>query len=382
MRQHKRVLLAVGIAALVAGGCGSSSKSEDTTAAGTAASTAAADAGSADVSAAKAAVAPYVGQASPAFPVDTPLKAKPAADLKISQLQYGTPYGALFASLVDQAGKTAGIDVHATKVGNTASGVQAAAESVLSYDPKAMILPAAEPSTISKQLQEMKDRGIKVFSAGVMDPQKWGIAGSQLQDEQVKLVGKLLADWAVAEHGDDTNAVFYELTELSFNAPEKQAFVDEMQRICPKCTVRTVPMSVTEVGTKVPNNVVSDLQTNADTNVAVFAGSDSIVGVPAALKSAGIDVSIIGFAGDPTTFQYIKDGSVDAVLAISPAVQSWTLMDMALRSAQGQELTAGEQNGITPMQFLTQKDITFDPSKGWASDPDFVQTFSDLWHVG
>jgi ribose transport system substrate-binding protein len=48
----------------------------------------------------------------------------------------------------------------------------------------------------------------------------------------------------------------------------------------------------------------------------------------------------------------------------------------------GQELTGDEAKGISPLQFLKQEDITFDPSKGWTGYPDFAQRFAKLWGVG
>jgi len=34
-----------------------------------------------------------------------------------------------------------------------------------------------------------------------------------------------------------------------------------------------------------------------------------------------------------------------------------------------------------PEQFLEQKDITFDPTRGWWAFPDYAQRFATLWHL-
>jgi ribose transport system substrate-binding protein len=368
--------------AVVAAGCGSSSSSssvESTSAGGSSSEEAS---GSADLGAAKSAIAPYIGKASPPFPVDEPLKERPSPSLAISQLQFESPYGALFAGLVSEAGKTAGVKVSTVKAGSTASSVQSAAQTILSQSPEEVILPAAEPSTFATQLKEMDEQGIGVFSAGIMEPEKWGIDGAQIENKQVELVGKLLADWTVAKRGDEANVVFYEIPEVSFNSFETEAFMNEMKAICPECEARTSVITATEIGKEAPNTIVSDLQAHPDTNQIVFVSVDPVAGLPAALKAAQIEVGITGFGGDPQSFEYIKNGEMESVLAVGAGVQSWTIMDMALRTAQGMDLTAGEKNGITPMQFLAQKDITFDPNLGWASEPEFVKTFSKLWHVG
>jgi len=33
------------------------------------------------------------------------------------------------------------------------------------------------------------------------------------------------------------------------------------------------------------------------------------------------------------------------------------------------------------MQFLTQKDITFDPTHGFSAYPEFIERFAKLWKV-
>ena len=48
----------------------------------------------------------------------------------------------------------------------------------------------------------------------------------------------------------------------------------------------------------------------------------------------------------------------------------------------GQKLTGPEAEGSGVVQFLTKKDITFDPAKGWSGYPDFAERFAKLWGVG
>lgn len=373
------LLLAVALALAACGGGGSSTGATSAEAGSETGSTEAS--GGADISAAEAAIAPYIGKANPPFPVDEPLGERPSPNAEISQLQFETPYGALIAQLIGEAGETAGVKVATTKAGNTAASVQSAAETILSQSPEAMVLPAAEPSIIAKQLKEIGEKGIKVFSAGVVEPAKWGIYASMVEDKQFEEMGKLLAAWTVAKRGDEANVVFYEVPELSFNVFLKEAFLKEMKALCAECEARTVPISVTEIGKDAPNTVVSDLQSHPGTNQVVLAAAEISQGLPAALKAAQIEVGIVALAGEPQTFEYIKNGEVEAVLATSAGLQAWTVMDMVLRAAQGQELTAGEKKGWTPMQFLAQKDITFDPSLGWASEPEFMKTFAKLWHA-
>ncbi|MBN9622572.1 MAG: substrate-binding domain-containing protein [Actinobacteria bacterium] len=338
--------------------------------------------GAADLATAEEGIKPYVGKASPGFPVDEPLKEAPSPSMKISQLQFGTPQGAIIAEFWKQAADTAGVQIMTTKGGSTASSIQSAAQTMISQSPDAVLLPAAEPDTFAPQLEEMVDQGIDIYSSGIMDPQKYHFTGSVFDERQTKLIGELLADWVLVKRGPQAKVAFYGTPELAFSGVEEEAFEAQLGKICPECEVRGVAIKAEEIGSTAPNTVVSDLQAHPDTEQAVFASQEADDGLPAALKAAGIEVGIVGFAADPATLEYIKNGEVEATLDVDGPVQIWTPMDMALRTAQGLPLTKGEKAGIMPMQFLTQKDITFDPSKGWTAYPDFVERFSKLWKVG
>ncbi|MGH2936594.1 MAG: sugar ABC transporter substrate-binding protein [Solirubrobacterales bacterium] len=379
------------LALIVVAGCGgggsssttASSNSEGGSAAGegTTVNEEASGSGSAAVATAEEQIAPYVGHASPGFPVDEPLKEAPSSSMKISQLQFGTPQGAIIAEAWEGAAKTAGVQLQTVKGGLTASSIQSAAQTIIGQSPEAVLLPAAEPATFAPQLEEMLQDGAKIYSSGIMDPEKYGLSGSVFDQRQTKLVGGLLADWILVEKGDEAKVAFYETPELVFTLVEKEAFEAELSKICPKCEVRVVAIKAEEVGSTAPNTIVSDLQAHPDTEEAVFPSQETDDGLPAALKAAGIDVGIVGFAADPATLEYIKNGEVEATLDVDLPVQIWTPMDMALRQSQGLPLTKDEKAGIMPMQFLTQKDITFDPSKGWTAYPEFAERFAKLWKV-
>jgi hypothetical protein len=45
----------------------------------------------------------------------------------------------------------------------------------------------------------------------------------------------------------------------------------------------------------------------------------------------------------------------------------------------GEPLTAGQKQGLPPIQFLTNSDITFDRTQGWKAYPDFTERFAKLW---
>jgi ABC-type sugar transport system substrate-binding protein len=374
-------LLLVAVTAIVLAGCGggddstSSSGTETTTSEGTDSG------GGADVAAAKKILAPYVGQYYPEFPVEEALKEKPDPNTRISALQESSSIGGLLVEILEGAAKVAGVQLSVVKAGTTATTAQAAAETVVTQDPEAFYLPPFEPSTISKQLNELDEAEIPVITTGGgADTANYpAIIANQVPPDQFESYGEIFAAWAVQKNGDDTNVVLIEHPEYSFSAALKTSFLGTMEKLCPDCEADVLPISFGEAA-QAPNRIVSELQANPDIN-QVVAISDFTKGLPAAMKAAQLDVGTFVYPGEPQTFEYIKNGEIEAALSQGLGTQSFTVMDIALRAIQGQPLTAAEEKGWQPMQILEQKDMTFDTKLGWEPEPDYVEKFAEYWHA-
>jgi ribose transport system substrate-binding protein len=157
-----------------------------------------------------------------------------------------------------------------------------------------------------------------------------------------------------------------------------KAFQTRMNQLCAKCQVRNVPVGVATIGSTAPKTMVTDLQSHPDTNVAAFSTMDMAQGLPTAMKSAGVNVATIGSVPTPQNLQDIKAGNLDAGIGMDLATYVWQMADVAGRLALGQ--TPQPSAALGPEQFLEQKDITFNPQKGYVGYPDFVQRYQKLWH--
>ena len=101
-----------------------------------------------------------------------------------------------------------------------------------------------------------------------------------------------------------------------------------MENLCPECSVRVIDIPLSTVGNTAPNRIVSDLQQNPDTNMAIFATNEMAEGLPAAMKTAGIeDVETWGFGSTPANLQDIKEGGLTGALEIDLPVDVWTYVD-------------------------------------------------------
>jgi hypothetical protein len=88
---------------------------------------------------------------------------------------------------------------------------------------------------------------------------------------------------------------------------------------------------------------------------------------------------VSGFGPTPGNLQDIEAGGLAGGLVVDAAVIMWSLVDAAARIITDQELTAGEQAGIPPLQFVAAADLEGDLSQGFATYPDYRERFATLW---
>ena len=365
--------LALGLAA-----CGSGDDS--TSGSGGAATAASGSAQKVDTAAAEAAIKPYIGRPS-AFPVTEKLK-EVKKGATIAFMDCGTPICGLFWQILQPAAKTMGVKLQRFKAGSAANTVTQAYDSAVAAKPDAVIATATDVELWKNQLKKFQDAGIPVVTTGILGTQQYGIKAAQAAEDSSELGGKLLADYVAANFGADSKVGFYDIPELSFTRLTAEAFVNELKKVCSGCSTRVVHIPIATLGNTAPNRLVSDIQAHPDTNVMVFATDEIEAGFPAARQAAGLKVKTLGNTPSPTGLEYVKEGKTDAVLAVDLPVLTWVLLDQAARQMAGQDLSGDEAKGLPVLQFLTQKDITFDPSKGWTGYPDFPQRFAKLWGVG
>jgi ribose transport system substrate-binding protein len=366
---------AIAVVSLAA--CGSSSGSGS----GSSSGKSAGSTHTANVEGAKTAILPYTSKPT-GFPVDYPLNHRLPAGKKFVYLQCSTPICAEVGVFIKQAVKAVGGTYTAVNAGSTAQTAQAAASSAQALKPDAVLLGAIDPALFGGGLKKLSAAGAKLVSLQIdKDVKPYGITFNYLGTDLSQRNGKILADWVIAKKGAGAKTVLYTEPALDISAPVQKAFQDEMKANCPSCKVRVVPIDVSTIGTTAPRTIVTDLQAHQDTKTAVFVSLSAAGGLPAAMKAAGLSVTTVGFGPTAANLQDIKDGKLTAALNIDFPVSTWTAVDAAARLIEDQPPTAGEQTGDVPEQFLEQKDITFDPTRGWSAFPDFPQRFAKLWKV-
>jgi ribose transport system substrate-binding protein len=329
---------------------------------------------------ASAAIAPYVGKPS-AFPVTQALKRRPVG-ARIDYMDCGTPVCALFYQLLQPAAKTMGVKLIRIDAGQAASTVSNAFDTAITQKPAALIVTAINVQLWGRQLKTLEKDKIPVVTTGITGLAPYHVEAPQAAEGMAHVWGKLSADYIAAKFGQKSHVVYYPVPELPFTLLGERTFKAELANVCPHCTVRSVNIAAATMANTAPQTIVSDLEAHSGTTVAVFSSDEEAIGLPAALKSAGITkVKTLGIVPTPANLQYVKQGQETVSLGYDLPVASWELVDQAAREIEHQALTGPEAKGVMDVEFLTAKDITFNPANGWTGYPTFAKRFAKLWGV-
>ena len=372
--------VAVACTVLAACGSSSSSSSSSTTSSESGSESEAESAGGgANVSAAEAMIEPY-REGPTAFPVDEPLKKKLAAGEEIAYLQCATPYCALLGEVYAGAAKLMGTGFNVVKASESTESLQNGLSSIQAKGPAAVLLAGVNLASLGQALEPLSEKGIPVAATAVMGDEAQGIDANVNSEKAVELAGEILANYAISEGASEGGVIWFEVPELDFSKYETEGFKAAMEQNCPECEVTYAKTPISSIGNSAPSLVVSELQSHPNTKVIEFASFEAATGLPAALKTAGIEVKAAGYAPTPGNLEDIKSGGLSATVGLDTAVTAYTQVDAAVRLATGQPLTKAEEEGMPVIQLLEKKDLNYDVSKGWTGYPEFESKFAKLWN--
>jgi ribose transport system substrate-binding protein len=197
-----------------------------------------------------------------------------------------------------------------------------------------------------------------------------------------KAMAEVLAAWFVKDSDGHGKALIPNITAYPTLQGVVDGFEQETAKLCPGCTVSTIPISLSEVaaGTVVSTAVTAVQRTGA--GYLIFDNGEFGTGAEAALKTAGLgNVIVSGISPQPTQIAEMKNGVHEAWMNQGFQYVGWATLDLAFRLQQKLPLTTN--NATQPVQLVTtqnaksvseQVNIPI-PSTG-------LNSFMALWKVG
>jgi len=284
---------------------------------------------------------------------------------------------------LDQATKALGWNAKAINMGPTPEEVGQAFDAALAMHPDGILISGVASAVYKQQLAEAKRQGIPVVTLSAADPATGmkgnGIISSINGPDQAELYGKVVANWVAADSKGKARVAYFTIKNFPTLAPVTNAFTTELKRLCPDCAVDKVEVQATDLGKRIPQQVVSAIQQQPDTKYVGFAFGQMSTGVRPALKGAGFkDVKIVGAAPYAANLQALRDGSEDMWAGHTNVLQGWYAADAFARYWEHTNLKPSDTLTM-PTQVLTKANV---PSDKWYVVPNYEQKFESLWKVG
>jgi ribose transport system substrate-binding protein len=362
--------VAVAAVGAMATGCGSSSSS------GSGGGSAAV----ANVAAAKAAVAKFE-KLPTSIGISNPITKPIPTGKTIIYINCGVPICNTYSDAMNKAAAVLGWTGKTLATDGTPGSVLNAWETAVRDHPAAVIGTGFNTTAYAGPLKQLKAMHIPVFNYSTTDPGPTGNVTARIGDAaSVGQQGTQMAAWTVADGGNKTNTLFVDVPAYAILAGVKASFNTEYKKLCPNCPLGTLVLPITALGTNAGvQDVVSYLRSHPDVNHIAFSVDAASIGLPAALKSAGLsNVKFVGASGTVTNLGYIKAGQEGATVNQGYYEEMVALVDAAARSTVGLPTTATNSWHV-PFWLVTKQSPGNDTTGFAPAVPNLYQQAAKLW---
>lgn len=372
-RRHvPRLALAAALCAtLVVAGCSSSKSS-------TSSSTSAA-AGSSSVDASLAAATALLKQYETrptTFSLTTPVGAPIPAGKTIAYINCGNTICASQGPILQEAGKELGWTVNIINTDGSPAKIQNAWAQVARQKPDGVVYTSTPVSEIGPQLKAVANLGIPIAACCESDDVGNGIIYYSENQSAIAKEGPAIATWITVASGGKAKAVYVNTPELPILSGIASTLKSSLAQQCPRCSLANLDLPLSAFGGSAPGLIVSYLRAHPDVKYVAISTDLLGVGLPAALKAAGItDTHVIGNAPGTTSLQYIASGQQDASIIFPEYENMYAMIDALARKFAG----ATVEPAFDPPVFIATKDNLPSSSELFPVVENIQDVFAKLW---
>lgn len=207
--------------------------------------------------------------------------------------------------------------------------------------------------------------------------------GITVMQGQAKDYGPLAKLWAASVTADSKaeGKVLY-ITNPGFATQKDMSefFKSDLSSMCPDCSITDLEIPLASIGADSSNKVVSTLRANPDVKYVVIAYGGVTVGLPAALKAAGLDdVKILDQSATLQGYQYIASDQQLATVVYPYRDSMWQAADTFARVFAGESIDPSNQ----PPQFWYVDKSNLPTTKEYfPTVADYQEQYKKLWGLG
>lgn len=302
---------------------------------------------------------------------------------EIVYMQCTPPTCEALGNALDEAAAEVGWTVRRIPTGATPEDIKKAWAQAVQLEPDAVIGVTHDRTYFEDEIQQLAEKDIPIVRLNLTDEAGDGVTANILDRDYYENAGKIMAQYAMSEHGEDLNAL---AVTVGATIPSLQvmaeSFTATVEEACEACTVTTLELPSTSIGKDLPQRVAAELRSKPDINFIESGLSDMVLGVPPALRSAGIEpdaVELIALGAlNPAANQALQEGDyLTAILTSASGESMWRAVDLLIREFNGEDISATADAETYPKWLVTAD--TLPSPEGFPTVEDYQDQFRALW---
>jgi ribose transport system substrate-binding protein len=312
------------------------------------------------------------------IPVTDPITRPIPSGKTIDWMACGSPECTSQTAPLEAAAAVLGWKIHTINAGLTPETILSAWNLAVQEHPDGVLGPGLPKIIYAKPLATLGKEKIPVVNEFTADEPGGGLTAVVPKTPQsLQVQGKAAADVVLGQDGKSANTLFIGSTTYAGLVIAQNSFQAEYSRLCPSCGFAVYNVPATEVSTKLPGDIVAYLSSHPKVNYIVAGQGSSAIGLPQALKAAGLKASILTFYPDSTTVEYLKAGLLSGVIMYEMSDVMWQMIDTLARYFAGQSVVPSEQT--TGLWLLTKSNVS-QLSAPYALVPGYEAQYKKLWN--
>jgi ribose transport system substrate-binding protein len=302
----------------------------------------------------------------------------------IGYIQCGSPACVGNGDALDEAAKTLGWTVNRINAGLTAESIKSAWGQAASQHPDAVVTSGFSRALFNPELAQLAAAKIPVIDLTTADNPGDGLTAVYGYGLQWATQGTILGDYLLANAGSQAvKAVTVTVSAYANLGMIADGLRKEVTGQCGDCSVASLDVPVSSLGSDLPSRITSYLSAHPDINWVYVGFADMVTGLPAALSSAGLGkVKLVTIDDTATSQNYMRNGqSLVMSAGFDIHEMMWRAVDYLARTWTGASTTQNTAVDGLPVWVVTKDNLPPAGSGYLAYVPEYQAQYKRLWGV-
>jgi ribose transport system substrate-binding protein len=255
-------------------------------------------------------------------------------------------------------------------------------EEIVASKPDVFIACCVAPSIAGKYIKELKEQGTISVMCCTQKEGTEGLTKLLSVPEDKLIAGENAANFMLAEKGEELHVLYVNSEDFEVSKQYAEGLKGQVEKLCSSCTVDEIEAAVEDIGKPaIATAVVSYLRSHPEINYVSTLFSPLLIGVPAAMKAAGLEIPITSTASGAIALEDVKTGKENWKAVQNFGIE-WGLqgLNIAVRTMLHEPL--GTET-LTPEVLVTEKNAAkVSPGAGnQPVIPDALKQYEEIWGV-